>query len=341
MLSTSARRWPNGQRWMLQPKWDGFRLLVDVDAGGCVRGWSRHATNLSPRLGTLLVPFNTVAPGTTFDGELVAIGQRDGHPTEDFAAVTRAVFTGNPAATDRLSYIAFDILRAASEDLRPRPWHERDERLRDALPATNRIRMIAAQPATPAADDAIIALGFEGTVLKRPNSTYRAGRHNSWLKHKAKLATNGEVLSVIRRAGSQRAMARPLRRRRPPRPRAHRPTHPRARRTARRTRLLPNRRQRRPTGSAAHPTIALTKPEENHFSATDQAVIVVAADQPASALSRPRGHERGHVDRGQAVPDGNRRRRSQKHEPAIASPACRTPLKWAAARASQAEVQSG
>ena len=238
MLSTSARRWPNGKRWMLQPKWDGFRLLVDVDAGGCVRGWSRHATNLSPRLGTLLVPFNTMAPGTTFDGELVAIGERDGHPTEDFAAVTRAVFTGNPAATDRLSYIAFDILRAASEDLRPRPWHERDERLRDALPATNRIRMIASQPATHAAHDAIIALGFEGTVLKRPNSTLP--RRATQLMAQTQGEARDQRRSAIRRAGSQRAMARPLRRRRPPRPRAHRPTHPRARRTARRTRLLPN-----------------------------------------------------------------------------------------------------
>jgi bifunctional non-homologous end joining protein LigD len=203
MLSTSARRWPNGQRWMLQPKWDGFRLLVDVDAGGCVRGWSRHGTNLTPRLGTLLAPFDTVAPGMTFDGELVAVGQRDGHPTEDFAAVTRAVFTGKPAATRRLSYVTFDVLRVAHEDLRTRPWLERDERLREALPADDRIRMIASQPATQAAHDAIVALGFEGTALKRPNSTYRAGRHNSWLKHKAQLTSNGEVLSVAQNRNGQ------------------------------------------------------------------------------------------------------------------------------------------
>jgi len=65
----------------------------------------------SATLGSLLAPFQTVAPGTTFDGELVAVGQRDGRPTEDFAAVTRAVFTGKRAATDRLSYVAFDVLR--------------------------------------------------------------------------------------------------------------------------------------------------------------------------------------------------------------------------------------
>jgi len=35
-------------------------------------------------------------------------------------------------------------------------------------------------------------------VLKRPSSTYRAGRHNSWIKHKARLTTNAEVLSVAK-----------------------------------------------------------------------------------------------------------------------------------------------
>ena len=82
-------------RWVLQPKWDGFRLLIDVGTGGRVRGWSRHGTDLTGRLGSLLA--HPVAPGTTFDGELVAVSERDGEPTQDFAAVTRAVFTASPA----------------------------------------------------------------------------------------------------------------------------------------------------------------------------------------------------------------------------------------------------
>jgi hypothetical protein len=46
-----------------------------------------------------------VAPGTTFDGELVAVSARDGKPAQDFAAVSRAVFTGQRAATKRLRYV--------------------------------------------------------------------------------------------------------------------------------------------------------------------------------------------------------------------------------------------
>jgi bifunctional non-homologous end joining protein LigD len=207
MLSVSARRWPEGGRWVLQPKWDGFRLLIDVGTDGEVRGWSRHGTDLTARLGPLLAPFAAVAPGSTFDGELVALTERDGQPTQDFAAVTRAVFTGQPAATDRLRFVAFDLLAAAGEYVRRCAWEERDARLRETLPVCHRIRLAASQPATLAAHDAIVALGFEGTVLKRRGSAYRPGRHRTWIKQKARFTARAELRSVHQdRDGSWHAL---------------------------------------------------------------------------------------------------------------------------------------
>ncbi|MGZ6662534.1 MAG: hypothetical protein ACXVHL_34985, partial [Solirubrobacteraceae bacterium] len=46
----------------------------------------------------------------------------------------------------------------------------------ETLPVRERIRLAVSQPATPAAHEAIVALGFEGTVLKRLGSAYRPGR---------------------------------------------------------------------------------------------------------------------------------------------------------------------
>jgi len=197
MLSSSGRGWPDGGEWVLQPKWDGFRLLVEVGSGG-VRAWSRHATNLTDRLSGLLEHFVDAASDTVFDGELVAIGERDGRPAQDFAAVTRAVFAGKVGGA-RLQFVAFDILRHAGEDVRPLPWRDRDARLRDALPVSDRVRLISNKAATPAAHAAIIALGFEGSVLKRPCSIYRPGRHSSWVKHKARRSTPG-LLSAVYQA---------------------------------------------------------------------------------------------------------------------------------------------
>jgi len=196
MLSVSARRWPDGGRWMLQPKWDGYRLLIDVGTGGEVRGWSRHGTGLTARLGSLLAPFTEVAPGTMFDGELVVVTEREGRPEQDFAAVTRAVFTGRCAATARLRFVAFDILAVRGEDVRGHPWEDRDARLRETLPVCERIRLAQSQPATLAAHEAIVALGFEGTVLKRLGSAYRPGRHRAWIKRKARFTASAALCSV-------------------------------------------------------------------------------------------------------------------------------------------------
>jgi ATP-dependent DNA ligase len=187
---------PTADAVVIQPKWDGCRLLVDVGASGEVRAWSRHGTNLTDRLGALLAPFVDVAPGTTFDGELVAVTERDGHPTQDFAAVVRALFTGRPAGTDRLQFVAFDVLAVAGQDLGDRAWQERDARLREALALCDRVRPVVSQPASRAAHDAIVTLGFEGTVLKRPGSTYRAGRNRAWIKHKAQFTTPTELRAV-------------------------------------------------------------------------------------------------------------------------------------------------
>jgi ATP-dependent DNA ligase len=54
MLSRRALVWPADGKWVLEPKWDGFRLLVSIDGHGCVRAWSRRGVSLSERLAGLL-----------------------------------------------------------------------------------------------------------------------------------------------------------------------------------------------------------------------------------------------------------------------------------------------
>jgi ATP-dependent DNA ligase len=173
MLSASSRSWPSGSDWMLQPKWDGFRLLIEVAVGGRVRAWSRHGTSLTWRLGGLVEAFGEVPGESVFDGELVAVAERDGCPVQDFAAVSRAVIGGSTVAMSRLQFVAFDVLASAGEDLGGLPWRKRDRRLAEVLPASERIRRIQSQPASHAAHAAIVKLGFEGTVLKRPGAMYR------------------------------------------------------------------------------------------------------------------------------------------------------------------------
>jgi len=126
----------------------------------------------------------------------VSVAERDGRPVQDFAAVASAVLRGSSATVSRLQFIAFDVLAVAGEDLRGLPWRERDQRLAQVLPASERIRAIQSLPASPAAHAAIVELGFEGTVLKRPGATYRPGRHTTWVKHKARHTAQAVLISV-------------------------------------------------------------------------------------------------------------------------------------------------
>ncbi|MFZ0088143.1 MAG: hypothetical protein WAL63_01460 [Solirubrobacteraceae bacterium] len=185
MLSTRAAAWPSQGGWMMEPKWDGFRLLVSIDDHGGMRAWSRRGTSLGGRLDSLLAPLAGSPRGTVFDAELVALSSRDGRAVQDFAAVCRATLQADTAAASKLHVVAFDLLDLAGENVRSLPWVRRTELLREAFPAGERLRLIQTRPASLAAHDQLVALGFEGSVLKRPGSTYRPGRQTTWRKYKA------------------------------------------------------------------------------------------------------------------------------------------------------------
>ena len=185
MLSTRAAAWPAQGDWTMEPKWDGFRLLVGIDNNGRIRAWSRRGTSLSDRLGLLLEPLVDAPRGTVFDAELVALSSRDGRAVQDFAAVCRATLQGDAAAASKLHLVAFDLLELAGDDVRSLPWVKRTELLRETFPPATGSGSVQTQPASRTAQDQLVALGFEGSVLKRPGSTYRPGRQTTWRKYKA------------------------------------------------------------------------------------------------------------------------------------------------------------
>ena len=89
------------------------------------------------------------------------------------------------AAAGKLHLVAFDLLELAGDDLRSLPWIKRTKLLRETFPAGDRLRLVQTRPASRAAHDRLVALGCEGSVLKRPCSTYRPGRQTTWRKYKS------------------------------------------------------------------------------------------------------------------------------------------------------------
>lgn len=203
MLLTSARKWPAGGDWALEPKWDGYRFVARI-VGGRARCWTRHGTDLTSRVGAVADELVELLPDdSVIDGELVALASGPGGRTgQDFNRLWGTVFGG---ADDRLSLVVFDAPMLAGEQLATRSWQERRSALEAALPATGTaVSLIDVFQADPLVHERLVSLGFEGSVLKRRDGRYLAGqRSRSWRKHKTRASTSAVIEVAIAERSSK------------------------------------------------------------------------------------------------------------------------------------------
>jgi ATP-dependent DNA ligase len=182
MLAKAADALPDGDGWLYEPKWDGFRALVFRD-GGEVLIQSRDLKPLDRYFPELHEPLLASIPERcVLDGEVVIA--RDGgldfealllriHPAE---SRVRMLAEQSPA-----SYVAWDLLALDDDDLRGTPQGERRARLERAMAP------IAKPPIhlTPATRDIALAAdwfdrfegaGLDGVIAKRLDGTYQPGK---------------------------------------------------------------------------------------------------------------------------------------------------------------------
>lgn len=189
-LASPAEAVPEGDDWLHEVKFDGYRLLVSLRAGD-VEIRTRDGRDWTARLPELAAAIAELgAASATLDGELVALDERG---VSDFRALQRSLDEGAPA---RRVYVAFDLLELDGEDLRELPLHERKERLRDLLgaepgPSGSEPHVGAVHGLLAFSEhvlgrgsaffDAACKRGLDGVVSKRADSPYRSGRSRDWL----------------------------------------------------------------------------------------------------------------------------------------------------------------
>ena len=172
---------PEGEGWLFEPKWDGFRCVAFRD-GDKVRLQSRDLKPLDRYFPELAEPIKKTLPERcVVDGEIVIAGPKG----LDFEALLLRI---HPAASrvamlakaSPASLVVWDLLALGDEDLRPAPFSERRRRLVQALEA-------AAPPihVTPATDDRTVAAdwfarfegaGLDGVMAKRVGDPYQPGK---------------------------------------------------------------------------------------------------------------------------------------------------------------------
>jgi ATP-dependent DNA ligase len=181
MLAKASETLPEGDGWLFEPKWDGFRALVFRD-GDEVYTQSRDLKPLDRYFPELAAPFLAQLPERcVLDGEVVIA--RDG--TLDFEALLLRIHPAASrvamlAAESPASFVAWDLLALGDEDLRGVPQGERRARLVEVLGGvTPPIHLTpATQDRALAADwfDRFEGAGLDGVVAKRLDAAYQPGK---------------------------------------------------------------------------------------------------------------------------------------------------------------------
>ncbi len=190
MLSSAADSLPEGDGWLFEPKWDGFRTLVFRD-GGEILLQSRDEKPMNRYFPELIAPLTAALPERyVVDGEIVIVGARG----LDFEALLLRIHPAASrvqllAAETPASFVAWDLLALGDRDLRDEPLAVRRERLEHAMAG-------AAPPVhlSPATRDRAVAqdwfrrfegAGLDGVMAKRLDAPYRAGERTMIkVKHK-------------------------------------------------------------------------------------------------------------------------------------------------------------
>jgi ATP-dependent DNA ligase len=182
-LARSRKTLPEGEGWVFEPKWDGFRALAFVD-GEELHLQSRNGKALLryfPELrfppGRYVLDGEIVIPAPQVEGDVVGrqefdlLGQRI-HP----AASRIARLAQETPAT----FMAFDLLARDDEALLDRPWEERRAAL-EALVG----EPVELTPVVRSAEEAQPWLqGAEGVIAKEAGAPYRPGERAGMVKVK-------------------------------------------------------------------------------------------------------------------------------------------------------------
>jgi bifunctional non-homologous end joining protein LigD len=178
MLATSSDALPQGEGWVYEPKWDGFRAIATLH-GGDATLTSRNGNDLTGRFPSVAraVEHAIRTADAVLDGEICAL---DGQGRSRFSLLQAG--SGTPAL------VVFDVLEVEDEPLLELRLVERRRRLEKLV--DQRAGGVLVSPQFDDGDALLRAAteqGLEGVVAKRLDSTYVPGRRGpEWRKVKVR-----------------------------------------------------------------------------------------------------------------------------------------------------------
>lgn len=190
MLSKLTRTIPEGDEWLYEPKWDGFRAIVFKD-GKDIQIISRDGRDLVRYFPELLPVLADALPNrVVVDGEVIIAG-KDGL---DFGALLQRIHPAESrvkmlSEQTPASFVVFDVLALGSKNLMDVPFEERraelEKKLADGttLDAKKFDRVMLTPQTGDRSEaeiwfDAVEKLGLDGLIAKDRSSTYQPGKRD-------------------------------------------------------------------------------------------------------------------------------------------------------------------
>jgi len=172
---------PKGDEWLHETKWDGYRLLADLDARK-VSLRSRNDLDWTAKFHGIARAIEALPVASArLDGELIAL---DAKGRSDFTRLQTALESGDVEA---LRYVVFDLPAVEGIDLTHTPLTDRKALLEALLEKSDGKILTLSTHIVGHGDrvfDAAGRQGLEGIVSKRVDSRYTEGRSRDWVKVK-------------------------------------------------------------------------------------------------------------------------------------------------------------
>ncbi|AXK79362.1 DNA ligase D [Pseudolabrys taiwanensis] len=181
-LATLADKAPDGDAWVHEIKFDGYRLQARLERGN-VKLLTRRGLDWTKKF-SLVAQAIAKLPAKTalIDGEVVVEGD---YGVSSFSLLQQALSSGDEG---RMAFYAFDLLHLDGTDLRPLPLTTRKAALGKLLarvPQRGPLRLSESiDEGGPVLLKRACGMGLEGIISKQAMSGYHSGRGHDWLKTK-------------------------------------------------------------------------------------------------------------------------------------------------------------
>lgn len=192
-----------GKESVLQPKYDGWRVLFVVGDDGVARGQTRQGNSLAGKMPSIEALLSEkLPPGTVLDGEAMVFKTTDaGDLIQERGAVASCLGSGVAKAalcSAQITYVVFDLLAHGGIDARKLPYSARRRLLAQMFDSDEfggSVQLVPELPAVQESHDKLIALGYEGSVVKWLGAPYASNKRGcGWWKIKPQDAADAVIL---------------------------------------------------------------------------------------------------------------------------------------------------